>query len=118
MDATLKVVPISFMPTSCLGEMLDKNQLPLRIGIIGDFDPDRRSHTVTNEALHHAAKALSVILDIAWLPTQKLENAFSEMKLECLHALWCAPGSPYKSTDGALKATQFAREEDWPFLGT
>ena len=38
--------------------------------------------------------------------------------LKPFHALWCAPGSPYKSMDGALQAIQFAREKKWPFLGT
>ena len=90
----------------------------LKIGIIGDCDPNRRSHTATNEALHHAANALSVTLDVVWLPTQKLENEFSEMNLKRFDALWCAPGSPYNSTSGALKAIQFSREQGWPFIGT
>ena len=101
-----------------MGKHSDNVTESLRIGIIGDCDPNRRSHTATNEALHHAAKALSVTLDVAWLPTQKLESEFSEMKLECFHAFWCAPGSPYDSTSGALKAIQFSREQDWPFIGT
>jgi hypothetical protein len=31
----------------------------LRVGIIGDFDPHRRYHSATNEALRHAAYTLS-----------------------------------------------------------
>ena len=38
--------------------------------------------------------------------------------LKPFDALWCAPGSPYKSMDGALRAIQFAREQGWPFIGT
>jgi CTP synthase (UTP-ammonia lyase) len=90
----------------------------LRIGIIGDFDPNRRYHTATTEALRHAANALSVTLDVVWLPTQKLENEFSEMELKRFDALWCAPGSPYNSMSGALEAIRFAREQGWPFIGT
>ncbi len=33
---------------------------PLTVGIIGDFDSQRRSHIATNDALSHAATALSV----------------------------------------------------------
>lgn len=51
---------------------------PLRIGIIGDFDRNRPSQMATNEALNHTAKDLSIALDIAWLPTQQLENEFNE----------------------------------------
>lgn len=91
---------------------------PLRIGIIGDLDPDHPSHIATNEALSHAAKAFSVPLDVVWLPTQPLEDGFRKMKVQSFDALWCAPGSPYKSMDGALRAIQFSREQGWPFIGT
>jgi CTP synthase (UTP-ammonia lyase) len=91
---------------------------PLRIGIIGDFDPHRRSHIATNGALSHAARALAITLDACWLRTPGLDDAGSEITLSQFDALWCAPGSPYKSMDGALNAIRFARERDWPFIGT
>lgn len=28
------------------------------------------------------------------------------------------PGSPYQSFDGMLRGIQFARERNWPFVGT
>ena len=34
------------------------------------------------------------------------------------HALWCVPGSPYRSMQGALTAIRYARENKLPFLGT
>ncbi len=91
---------------------------PLRIGIIGDFDTNRHSHIATNEALKHTAKAMAAALDIVWLPTQPLKDKCNEMELKRFDALWCAPGSPYKSTSGALRAIQFCREQGWPFIGT
>lgn len=91
---------------------------PLKIGIIGDFDRNRKYHSATDEALHHAADALSVPLEIKWLFTPKLENEFNPASLKRYHALWCAPGSPYQSMNGALRAIHFAREQDWPFIGT
>jgi CTP synthase (UTP-ammonia lyase) len=91
---------------------------PLSIGIIGDFNPRLRSHTVTNEALNHAASALSVTINASWLPTPSLEDEDSEATLQRCDALWCAPASPYQSMHGALRAIQFAREQGWPFLGT
>jgi CTP synthase (UTP-ammonia lyase) len=44
----------------------------IKIGIIGEFLPERPSHNATNQALNHAAGALSMNLDIAWLLTQPL----------------------------------------------
>ena len=91
---------------------------PLRVGIIGDFDPQLRYHLATNEALGHAASALSITVDCAWLPTESLDHAGCEATLQRFDALWCAPASPYNSMQGALQGIQFAREQDWPFIGT
>jgi CTP synthase (UTP-ammonia lyase) len=90
----------------------------LKIGIIGEFNPDRPSHHATNRALNHAAKALSIKLEIAWLLTQPLENDFKLMNLVNFDALWCSPGGLYKRNMGTIRAIQFAREQGWPFIGT
>lgn len=90
----------------------------LRIGIIGDWDPARGSHVATNEALGHAADALAVALEVSWLPTPALDPPGGAARLEAYDALWCAPGSPYESMEGALAAIRFARERDRPFIGT
>jgi CTP synthase (UTP-ammonia lyase) len=91
---------------------------PLRVGIIGDFNPQLRYHLATNEALGHAASALSATVDCVWLPTESLHHAGSEATLRRFDALWCAPASPYNSMQGALQGIQFARQQGWPFIGT
>jgi CTP synthase (UTP-ammonia lyase) len=91
---------------------------PLRIGIIGDFDATNPTHAATNAALHHAAQALSVPIDIQWLNTPLYESAAQVRSLDTYDGLWGAPGSPYQSRDGAMNAIRFAREHDTPFLGT
>lgn len=90
----------------------------VRIGIIGDFNPDFPSHHATNNALQHAATKLGLTVDSEWIPTPSLADASSEKKLESYDGLWASPGSPYKSMDGMLKGIEFARRRDWPFLGT
>ncbi len=91
----------------------------LKVGIIGDYDPKKFfSHIPTNEALRHAASALSVSLESAWLSTPSLVNQSRMTILRQFDALWCAPGSPYKSMDGALQSIRFAREMGWPFIAT
>ena len=90
----------------------------IKVGIIGDYDPDLRFHNATNEALKHAAKALSLAVDLNWLPTKSLEDQSGQKKLEQFDALWGSPGSPYNSMDGALQGIRFAREMGWPFIGT
>jgi CTP synthase (UTP-ammonia lyase) len=91
---------------------------PLSIGLIGDYNPNNRTHTATDEALSHAAAALAVRVEPIWLPTPSLDHEFSRTTLQQFDALWCAPASPYDSMNGALRAIRFAREEGWPFIGT
>jgi CTP synthase (UTP-ammonia lyase) len=90
----------------------------LKIGIIGDYEPDLRSHIETDEALVHAASALAISLTSAWVPTQSPDRESVGTTLKPFDALWCAPGSPYQSMDGALEAIKFAREQGLPFMGT
>jgi len=90
----------------------------LRIGILGDFNPEFRSHHATNDSLQHAAARLGVRLESQWLSTPSLVNPTAPEILATFDALWASPGSPYQSMDGMLRGIQFAREQDWPFLGT
>jgi len=88
------------------------------IGIIGDYDGRFLAHVATNEALRNAAEHRSLPLSVRWLPTDELAGPDGEAALARCGGLWAAPGSPYRSMEGALRAIRFARERRWPFLGT
>jgi CTP synthase (UTP-ammonia lyase) len=90
----------------------------VRIGILGDFNPEFRSHLATPDALQHSARKLNLKVESQWIPTPSLTASDVEKILENYDGLWGAPGSPYKSFDGMLKGIEFARRRDWPFLGT
>jgi CTP synthase (UTP-ammonia lyase) len=90
----------------------------IKVGVIGDFNLSSESHRATNDALKHAADLISAIVNVEWLATPELERTSVETALGRFHALWCAPGSPYKSMTGALEGIRFARESGWPFFGT
>jgi CTP synthase (UTP-ammonia lyase) len=87
------------------------------IGVIGDFQADFPPHPATEAALGHAATAMGISLKVSWLGTLELCDVTSE-ELIRHDALLCAPGSPYRSLEGALRAVRLARELDWPLLGT
>lgn len=89
----------------------------IKIGIIGDFSSNRPSHIATNEALQHCAEYLGIKIELQWLPTEALEGIV-DIHISKFDGFWCAPGSPYISMKGALNAIRFARENDYPFLGT
>jgi CTP synthase (UTP-ammonia lyase) len=87
----------------------------IRIGIIGDYD-GRPSHLATEESLQHAAKKLEILIEYNWLPTVMFDLGQDE--LQHYDGLWCAPGSPYQSKNGAINAIKYARESNCPFIGT
>jgi CTP synthase (UTP-ammonia lyase) len=82
------------------------------IGILGDFNPNHPLHLATNQALQHAARALGRSIVPEWLATDQTHE------YEKYEALWCSPGSPYRSLEGALEGIRHAREKQVPFLGT
>jgi CTP synthase (UTP-ammonia lyase) len=90
----------------------------VRIGILGDFNPEFRSHHATNEALQHASATLNLPVESGWISTPSVLEPNAQKMLESFDGIWAAPGSPYKSFDGMLKGIEFARRRDWPFLGT
>lgn len=86
------------------------------IGIIGDRDPAFTPHRATDDALTHSAAALQRTVAVEWLPTDTL--AAAPERVARFDGLICAPGSPYRSLDGALAAIRYARTSDVPLLGT
>jgi CTP synthase (UTP-ammonia lyase) len=90
----------------------------IRIGILGDFNPEFRSHHATNDSLEHAARKLQMKIESEWVATPSLLEPAAAAKLDSFDGLWASAGSPYKSFDGMLKGIEFARKHDRPFLGT
>ena len=90
----------------------------VRIGIIGDYNPAFQTHTMTDQALQHAASSLSADVEATWVPTPSLDDGSDVLRLEAYDGLWCSAGSPYASMGGALAAVRFARERGWPFVAT
>lgn len=89
----------------------------LPVGIIGDYDGASLSHRATVESLKDAADLVGTPVKATWIPTPSLEESPADV-CDGFHALWCAPGGPYRSMEGALNGIRFAREDEIPFLGT
>ncbi len=87
----------------------------LMVALIGDRDPRVPAHEAIPPALQAAARLLGERVDAQWVPTSSIH---SEEPLRDFDGLWCVPGSPYRSMDGALIAIRHARSAKRPFLGT
>ncbi len=92
---------------------------PLRIGILGDFNPKYHTHAAINAALEHSAAAIGETIQPDWLATPRLADPTAAARLlSTYHALWAAPVSPYDSADGMLHGIAYARSRGIPFTGT
>ena len=91
---------------------------PIRIALVGDCDPAIRAHAAIPMALHLVADEMGYAVQPAWMETASLTKSATARLLEPFNGIWCVPGSPYRSMEGALRAIQFARENSRPFLGT
>ncbi|WP_300628171.1 hypothetical protein, partial [Pseudomonas sp.] len=90
------------------------NDAPLHLALIGDYNPDVLAHQAIPVALQQAAQNLKLRVNVQWLDTDTLSTA----SLYGFDGFWCVPASPYRDTEGALRAIRFAREQRRPFLGT
>ena len=87
----------------------------VNIAIVGDRDDSIAAHLAIPLALSNAASALDVDLAFEWLASDAIGDA---ARLDGFDAFWVAPGSPYRSMDGALRAIGHARTTGRPLLGT
>lgn len=87
----------------------------LRVALVGDHDPAVTAHQAIPRALTLAADSLGVAVEPRWLPTNAID---ASDPLAGADAVWCVPASPYRSTEGALRAIGAARRSGRPYLGT
>src|ERR1700730_14935314 len=73
----------------------------VRIGLIGDFNPDVKAHSAIPQALMLASRPVGCDVVAEWLPTPSLESE-TEERLSGFDGLWIVPASPYESMEGAL----------------
>ena len=90
----------------------------LRIAIVGDFKPDKPSHWATEAALFHAAAELGHAVEPRWVSTPEVLEDAGLARLAGFDGVLGAPGSPWRSVDGMLRAIRHARERGVPYLGT
>jgi CTP synthase (UTP-ammonia lyase) len=85
------------------------------IAVVGDRVEGHPPHEAIGASVGHAAAALGLDApEIRWIATPDV----GETALDGAAGVWAAPGSPYRSFEGALTGIRWARERKIPFAGT
>jgi CTP synthase (UTP-ammonia lyase) len=87
-----------------------------RIALVGDFNPEVVAHQAIQRCFE-LGKEFGLALEPVWTGTETLQTG-NAAALKQFGGIWCVPASPYRNTEGALWAIQFARTHGVPFLGT
>jgi CTP synthase (UTP-ammonia lyase) len=86
-----------------------------RIAIIGEYCDNFEPHTSLNKSLDYLHDEYD--FEYQWVETEIVEKEEDRI-LSNYAGIWSAPGSPFKSLEGALYAITFARLKGIPHFGT
>ncbi|BEI37163.1 MULTISPECIES: CTP synthase [Polynucleobacter] len=95
---------------------LEHPQYEVTIGMVGKYVDLTESYKSLIEALRHAGIHNHTKINIRYIDSERLEQG----NLECLYdldAILVPGGFGKRGTEGKIKAIQYARENDVPYLG-
>ena len=86
------------------------------IALVGEFSEKIHTHLALNNAIEHCRRHLDFLTEAPWIPTSALRlEGFDRNKF---HGCWIVPGSPYVNDEAVLSTIQWARENNFPLLGS
>jgi CTP synthase (UTP-ammonia lyase) len=86
------------------------------IGLVGDFSEKIHTHIALNNSIEHCRPHLPFRFEAEWIPSSSLtETGLAGNKF---HGCWIVPGSPYLNDEGVLNTIKWARETEFPLLGS
>jgi CTP synthase len=102
-------------------QMVDSVKNPkhdLNIGIVGKYTQLNDAYISVVESINHAAAAQGVKARLHWLLSEDLEKGGAcQASLNGLDAIVVPGGFGSRGIEGKIRAIQFARENNLPFLG-
>lgn len=88
----------------------------IQIGLVGDFNENKHTHLALNNCIEHCRKHLRFEIEANWLPTETVTDSF--LADHPYEGFWFTPGSPYHYDENVYRAIRWARENNFPALGT
>jgi CTP synthase len=89
----------------------------VRIAIVGKYTQLEDAYKSIAEALTHGGMANRVRVKVDWVDAELFEREDAAPHLEPYHAILVPGGFGERGTEGKIKAAQFARERNIPYLG-
>ncbi|MBT1690047.1 CTP synthase C-terminal region-related (seleno)protein [Dawidia soli] len=89
---------------------------PIHIALIGDFNEKKHTHLALNTCVEHCQGKLHFPVKTSWIPTTAIPDP-AEL-LRDYNGLWITPGSPYVNDEAVYDVIRWARESNFPLLGT
>ncbi len=89
-----------------------------KIALVGERDLAKKAHQGIEASIALYRRTVNPRLDYDWIDTASITTESIQTLFRDKTGIWCTPGSPYTSTDGALLAINHARTEGLAFLGT
>ena len=88
------------------------------IGMVGKYVTLMDSYVSVNHALHHAAAANGVGVDIRWIESEDFEGPSPRLHaLDAVNGIVLPQGYGKRGTEGKITAANYARESGRPLLG-
>ena len=87
------------------------------VAIVGKYTQLEDAYKSINEALTHGGLANRVKVNIEWVDSELFEREDPAPRLEKFDAILVPGGFGERGTEGMIKAAQFAREHNVPYLG-
>jgi CTP synthase len=101
-------------------EVVDRVHNPegeVTIAVVGKYIAVKDSYKSLSEALTHGGLANNVRVKMEWIDSEIFERDDAAVYLEGVNGILVPGGFGERGTEGKIRAVQFARERNVPFLG-
>jgi len=101
-------------------ELVDRLHQPtqsLEIAIVGKYVRLSDAYLSVVEALHHAASAIGYSVNLHWVNSEEIEIHGPDRDLTGIDGLVVPGGFGIRGVEGKIRAIQYVREQQIPFLG-
>ncbi|WP_120501902.1 CTP synthase [Roseovarius sp. EL26] len=89
----------------------------VKIAIVGKYVQLEDAYKSVKEALTHGGMANRVKVKVEWVDAEVFDTEDPAPHLQGFHAILVPGGFGERGTEGKIKAAQFAREQNIPYLG-